>query len=86
MKNEQTIGTVRERERESNLEKISFFCDAKKVAGIFEKIEIINRCINKTDYQKALGGFTKTGETLETDLKYVPEFHSLMFSDDLFFR
>ena len=51
MKNEQTVGTVRERERESNLEKISFFYDAKKEANIFEKI---NNCINKTDYQKAL--------------------------------
>lgn len=71
---------------ESNLEKNSFFCDAKKVADIFKKIEIINRCINKTDYQKALGCFTKTGETLETDLKYVPKSYSLMFSDNLFFR
>ena len=70
----------------SDLEKISFFCDAKKEAYIFEKIEIINRCINKTDYQKALGCFTKTGETLETDLKYVPKSYSLMFSDNLFFR
>ena len=51
MKNEQIVGTVRERERESNLKKISFFYDAKKVANIFE---IINSCINKTDYQKAL--------------------------------
>ena len=47
MKNGQTVGIV----RESNLEKISFFYDAKKVANIFE---IINSCINKTDYQKAL--------------------------------
>ena len=47
MKNGQTVGTV----RESNLEKISFFYDAKKEANIFEKI---NSCINKTDYQKAL--------------------------------
>ena len=84
MKIEQTADTVRE--RESNLEKIIFFCDAKKEADIFEKIEIINRYINKTDYQKALGGFTKTGETLETDLKSVPKSHSLMFSDNLFFR
>ena len=84
MKIEQTIGTVGE--RESNLEKISFFCDAKKEADIFEKIEIINRCINKTDYQKALEDFTKTSETLRTDLKSAPEFHSLMFSDNLFFR
>ena len=86
MKIEQIIGTVRERERESNLEKISFFCDAKKVADIFEKNEIINRYINNTDYQKALEGFFETGETLWTDLKYVPKSYSLMFSDNLFFR
>ena len=71
---------------DSNLEKNSFFCDAKKEAYIFEKVEIINRYINKTDYQKALEGFTKTGKTLETDLKTVPEFHSLMPIDSLFFR
>ena len=82
MKIEQTIGTVRER----NLEKIGFFCDAKKEAYIFEKIEIINRYINRTDYQKALKGFIKTSETLETDLKTVPKSHSLMLSDNLFFR
>ena len=52
MKNEQTVGTVRERERERvEFRKTSFFCDAKKEANIFEKI---NSCINKTDYQKAL--------------------------------
>ena len=50
MKIEQTVDTV----RESNLEKISFFCDAKKQANIFEKIDLINRCINKTDYPEVL--------------------------------
>ena len=56
------------------------------MADIFEKNEIINRYINNTDYQKALEGFFETGETLWTDLKYVPKSYSLMFSDNLFFR
>ena len=82
MKIEQTIGTVRER----NLEKIGFFCDAKKEADIFVKIEIINRYINRTDYQKAFEGFTKTGETMRAALKSFLEFHRLMPIDSLFFR
>ena len=45
-RNARTVDTVRERERESNLEKLSFICCAQN------KIEIKNRyeSINKTDY------------------------------------
>ena len=51
-----TVDTVeRERER-GNLKKISFFCDAKKVVNIL-KIETINICANKADYQEVLGVF-----------------------------
>ena len=54
MENGQTVGAVRERERERvEFRKTSFFCDAKKVTDIFE-MKTINSCINKTDYQKAL--------------------------------
>ena len=45
-RNARTVDTVRERERESHLEKLSFICCAQN------KIEIKNRyeSINKTDY------------------------------------
>ena len=66
--------------------KTSFFCDAKKETDILEKNEIIDRCTNKTDYQKALEIFTKIGETLGMGLKTIPEIRSLMLSDNLFFR
>ena len=48
MKNAKTIGIVRERERERehNLEKLSFICDAQNKVEIKNKYE----SINKTDY------------------------------------
>ena len=54
MQMDKTVDTV-ERER-VEFRKTSFFCDAKKVENIF-KIERINMCINKTDYQEALEKF-----------------------------
>ena len=65
------IETLREREREHNLEKISFFCDARKVENkaIRAIIRRINRGIDKADYRKAL-----------------EKFKLLTFSDNLFFR
>ena len=48
MKNQQTVDIVRERERERehNLEKLSFICDAKNEIESKNKYEYIN----KTDY------------------------------------
>ena len=46
MKNQQTVDIVREREREHNLEKLSFICDAKNEIESKNKYEYIN----KTDY------------------------------------
>ena len=83
MKIEQTVEVVRE--RKYNLEKISFFCDAKKLINEFE-ITTKNSCINKTDYQKTLEGFTKTDEMLVTDLKPATGVYCLMLIDSLFFR
>ena len=46
-----------ERERERvEFRKTTFFCDAKKVVNIL-KIETINICANKADYQEVLGVF-----------------------------
>ena len=85
MRMNRTVGTV-ERERERvEFRKTSFFCDAKKVENIL-KAETINTCINKTDYQGVLEGFIKISGTFRKGLKNIPEFHSLMFSDNLFFR
>ena len=84
MQNQQKLETLRESEH--NLEKISFFCNAKKELYIFEKAEIINRCINETDYQKTLEGFTKTKEMLRIDFKFILGIHRLMLNDSLFFK
>ena len=52
MRMHRTVDTVeREEFRET-----SFFCDAKKVVNIL-KIETINICANKADYQEVLGVF-----------------------------
>ena len=56
MQNAESIETLRERQREHNLEKVSFICDAKKaenklVRFIKNRIKIY---INKTDYLRAL--------------------------------
>ena len=58
MQNAKNIETLRERERERehNLEKLSFFCNAKKVVDVIQR-KIIHMCINKPDYLKALGVF-----------------------------
>ena len=58
MRMHRTIDTVeRERERERvEFRETSFFCDAKKVVNIL-KIETINICANKADYQEVLGVF-----------------------------
>ena len=56
MQMDKTVDTV-ERERERvEFRKTSFFCDAKKVVNIL-KIEKINMCVNKADYQEALEKF-----------------------------
>ena len=56
MRMHRTIDTV-ERERERvEFRETSFFCDAKKVVNIL-KIETINICANKADYQEVLGVF-----------------------------
>ena len=46
MKSQQNVDTVRERERESNLEKLSFICDAQNKVENKNKYEYINN----TDY------------------------------------
>ena len=46
MKNQQTVDIVREREREHNLEKLSFICDAKNEIENKNKYEYTNN----TDY------------------------------------
>ena len=56
MENAESIETLRKREREYNLEKISFICDAKKAENklaIFIKNRI-KMCKNKTDCLGAL--------------------------------
>ena len=56
MQNAENIETLREKEREHNLEKVSFICDAKKAENklvIFIKNRI-KMYINKTDYLGAL--------------------------------
>ena len=45
-KRQQNVDTVRERERESNLEKLSFICDAQNKVENKNKYEYINN----TDY------------------------------------
>ena len=56
MQNAESIETLKKREREYNLEKISFICDAKKTENklvIFIK-KRIKMYMNKTDYLRAL--------------------------------
>ena len=56
MGNAESIETLREKEREHNLEKISFFSDARKVQNILRR-KRINMCIDKADYEKTLEKF-----------------------------